>query len=102
MAIGDEVFDLNDVGKPRPLRRTRSDLTRTAVSRGLPYRPVPHPTAPRSAAWSPQTLPLREQVLFALSVAETDAQLDAYTDGYYYRVLEARNARDPDGSTSKE
>lgn len=104
VAIGDEVFDLNDVGSySAAAANTVSDLTRYRGFLADSLTELYHTRLRLEAQrGSLQTLPLREQVLFALSVAETDAQLDAYTDGYYYRVLEARNARDPDGSTSKE
>jgi hypothetical protein len=104
VTVGDEVFDLNDVG-------TYSAAAANAVADMTKYRGFLansltelYHTRLRLEAQrgSVRVLPLQDQVVYALSVAETDAQIDAYTDGYYYRVLAARNAPDPDGSPSTE
>lgn len=104
VTVGDEVFDLNDVG-------TYSAAAANAVADMTKYRGFLAESLSElyhtrlrleSQRGSVRVLPLQDQVVYALSIAETDAQLDAYTDGYYYRVLAARNAPDPDGSPSSE
>lgn len=104
VTIGDEVFDLDDVGSySAAAANTVSDLTRYRGFLSESLTELYHTRLRlESQRGSVRTLPLQEQVVYALSVAETDAQLDAYTDGYYYRVLQARNAPDPDGSPSTE
>lgn len=104
VTVGDEVFDLNDVG-------TYSAAAANAVADMTKYRGFLASSLTElyhtrlrleSQRGSVRVLPLQDRVVYALSVAETDAQIDAYTDGYYYRVLAARNAPDPDGSPSTE
>jgi len=104
VAIGDEVFDLNDVGSySAAAANTVSDLTRYRGFLSDSLTELYHTRLRlETQRGSLRTLPLREQVLYLLSVAETDAQLDAFTDGYYYRALSARNAPGPDGAPMTE
>ena len=104
VTVGDEVFDLNDVG-------TYSAAAANAVSVMTRYRGFLaesltelYHTRLRLEAQrgSVRTLPLQDRVVYALTVAEIDAQINAFTDGDYHRVLTARNAPDPDGSPSTE
>ena len=104
VTVGDEVFDLDDVG-------TYSAAAANAVADMTKYRGFLADSLSElyhtrlrleSQRGSVRILPLQDQVVFALTVAETDAQIDAFTDGYYHRVLAARNAPDPDGSPSTE
>ncbi len=39
--------------------------------------------------------PLQEQVDYTLTIQEVEAHLDAYTDGYFYRVMQARSSVPP-------
>jgi hypothetical protein len=104
VTIGDEVFDLDDVGSySAAAANTVSDITKYRGFLAESLTELYHTRLRLEAQrGSVQTLPLQEQVVYALTVEEIDAQLDAYTDGYYYRVLAARNAPDPDGSPPSE
>lgn len=104
VTVGDEVFDLNDVG-------TYSAAAANAVAGMTRYRGFLADSLTElyhtrlrleSQRGSVRTLPLRDRVVYSLTVAEVDAQIDAYTDGYYRRVLAARNAPDPDRSSTTE
>lgn len=104
VAIGDEVFDLNDVGSySAAAANTVSDLTRYRGFLSESLTELYHTRLRlETQRGSLRTLPLREQALYVLSVEETDAQIDAFTDGYYHRALAARNAPDPEGSPLTE
>jgi hypothetical protein len=96
-AYGDQVYDANDRGSfaasaantVEGLSKYRRFLAESVS--GLYTQRLRLERQRGSVA----SLPLREQVSFYLDVAEADAHLDAYTDGYFIRALDERGPPPP-------
>ena len=90
MVVGDEVYSASAEGSLAPMAANVAERVtryRTDVANRITELVIARHRLLESSGGF-RGLPLREQIGHELDIAESNARLDVYTNGYFTRVLE--------------